>query len=43
MKMNGVRGGEGLATYLMALLWVALMVGGADGGLQACGEGGVCA
>ena len=27
MKMNGVRGGEGLATDLMALLWVALMVG----------------
>lgn len=27
MKRNGVRGGEGLATYLTALLWVALMVG----------------
>jgi hypothetical protein len=27
MRKNGVRGGEGLATYLMALLWVALMVG----------------
>jgi hypothetical protein len=25
MKMNGQRGGESLATYLMALLWVALM------------------
>lgn len=27
MKKNGVRGGEGLATYLTALLWVALMMG----------------
>lgn len=27
MKRNGQRGGEGLATYLTALLWVALMMG----------------